>query len=74
MPASMAGCRLAIGVPLPGVFDEPGLAAAVVLEGLFFDDELLLDDVLDNGTAILLAALGVGAVVHCHSPSALTQA
>lgn len=74
MPASMAGCRLGAGVPPLGKFEEDGLAAEV-----FGPPDFLVEPVdavltlLDAGAEMTLIALGVGVVVHCHSPSAKTQ-
>ena len=55
--------------------EELKLAAAGVLADEDFLDEVveLLDEFLDTGAEILLAALGVGDVDHCQSPSALTH-
>jgi hypothetical protein len=44
------------------------------LEELFLEAVLLFEEVLASGTEILFDASGVGVVVHCHKPSALTQA
>jgi hypothetical protein len=76
-PASTSGCILtALGVP-DGPPPDEGVLAATVLAPLtdFLDDAPVLAAVLEaGGEVMILAAPGVGIVVHCHSPSALTQA
>jgi hypothetical protein len=72
----MAGCKLLAGWPPEGKLDD-GLAATALLDLVVFLAvvagalELFL---LAGGALMILAALGVDVVVHCHSPSALTQA
>jgi hypothetical protein len=74
MPASTAGCRLETGVPLDGPEELEPTAAGALVEADFLDESvLLLDELFASGAAILLTVLGVGTVVHCHSPSALTH-
>ena len=78
IPASMAGCRLAAGVPPDGKFEDDGLAAAndLDLEFLAFlvVDADLTAGLATGGAVMILAVLGVGVVVHCHNPSADTHA
>jgi len=71
MPASIAGCKLEAGVPPGGRLEDDELAADDLdLELDFLADLLLDDDLATSGAAMILAALGVVVVLHCHSPSA----
>jgi len=68
----MAGCSRGTTLP-PPLSDPDGAAATAALDdAVFFDDLPVLAD-LSIGAVILLIELGVGVVVHCHRPSALTQ-
>lgn len=72
MPASIAGCKLEAGVPPGGRLEDDELAADDLDLELDFLADLLLDDddLATSGAAMILAALGVVVVLHCHSPSA----
>lgn len=69
---------MALGVfeKLPAVFDEPAGAVVFAPFTALLPDlpEVEIEVFETGGTAIVLAAPGVGMVVHCHKPSALTQA
>ena len=80
-PASIAGWSLLIGVvvgeklELEAVEDFLGLVVLVVFLAAATLAVADLDDVaLAGGAVITLTAAGVATVVHCHSPSADTQA